>query len=125
MGVKHILECIYNRHFELQNLKELQILARLADFYGALPTALCLAMIAEILENPVGFFEAAYRLRNASLYRESMVQVAAQWNGQGLIHYPEPEIEQLSPTLAYLPNLTVRIRQSRRSLEDRLMDWWS
>jgi hypothetical protein len=50
-GMKSMLESMYGKPFELQNLEALQTLARLADFYGALPV-ISTALDGALLRSP-------------------------------------------------------------------------
>lgn len=83
-GFKHLLNCIYNRPFELNHYSELENLARLADFYGAGSAASisldeAMARSRRVVEYiayfPISFLKIAYKLRNKVLYKECMVQI--------------------------------------------------
>jgi hypothetical protein len=103
IGMKYMFESMYGQPFELRNLHDLQTLARLADFYGALPVVSNALdgtllrspnLVVEIPNASLEFLTVSRTLRNKILYKESMIQVASQWKGQHNKLTDQPELRK-------------------------------
>jgi hypothetical protein len=99
-GMGGLLGCIYSKPFEVITLAELEAIIRLSDFYDALP-AVSVALDSVLLRSPAlidgihkqatQYLILATKIRNKTLYKESMVHVAGRWklNKSGLEDHPE------------------------------------
>lgn len=119
-----MLACIYNEPFELPTVYHFQDLARIADFYSALPVvsrALDGAFFRSptLLDSmrywPVEYLILARKLRHKALYKEIMVLAAAQWRSinqtEMLDDYPEVRIQAIITNAGILDKLDLANRE--------------
>ncbi|TEY60238.1 hypothetical protein BOTCAL_0183g00060 [Botryotinia calthae] len=88
IAVKHMTDCMYGKSFTLNSFHNIEYLAKVADFYGALPVVSRTLdavffrspeFIEQIPDNAGSLLKIAYKLRNRTLYKECMIHVAGRW----------------------------------------------
>ncbi|TGO58444.1 hypothetical protein BCON_0055g00260 [Botryotinia convoluta] len=85
IAVKHMTDCMYGKSFTLTSFDDINFLAKVADFYGALPVVSRTLdtvffrspnFIERIPDNAGSLLKIDYQLRNRTLYKECMIHVA-------------------------------------------------
>ncbi|KAF7896389.1 hypothetical protein EAF00_006403 [Botryotinia globosa] len=88
IAVKHVTDCMYGKSFTLASFDDIKFLAKVADFYGALPVVSrsldtvffrSPEFIERIPDHAGSLLKIAYQLRNRTLYKECMIHVAGRW----------------------------------------------
>ncbi|TGO38519.1 hypothetical protein BHYA_0073g00280 [Botrytis hyacinthi] len=94
IAVKHMTDCMYGKSFTLASFDDIKFLAKVADFYGALPVVSRTLdtvffrspkFIERIPDNAGSLLKIAYQLRNRILYKECMIHVAGRWKSNPCI----------------------------------------
>ncbi|KAF5869782.1 uncharacterized protein Bfra_010982 [Botrytis fragariae] len=94
IAVKHMTDCMYGKSFTLTSFNDINFLAKVADFYGALPVVSRTLdtvffrspkFIERIPDNAGSLLKIAYQLRNQTLYKECMIHVAGRWKSDPCI----------------------------------------
>ncbi|TGO08726.1 hypothetical protein BTUL_0194g00060 [Botrytis tulipae] len=94
IAFKHMTDCMYGKSFTLASFDDINFLAKVADFYGALPVVSRTldtvffrspTFIERIPDNAGSLLKIAYQLRNRTLYKECMIHVAGRWKSNPCI----------------------------------------
>ncbi|TGO24344.1 hypothetical protein BPAE_0105g00100 [Botrytis paeoniae] len=94
IAVKHMTDCMYGKSFTLTSFDDINFLAKVADFYGALSVVSRTLdtvffrspkFIERIPDNAGSLLKIAYQLRNRTLYKECMIHVAGRWKSDPCI----------------------------------------
>ncbi|CCD49672.1 hypothetical protein H4I96_05279 [Botrytis cinerea] len=94
IAVKHMTDCMYGKSFTLDSFHDIDYLAKVADFYGALPVVSRTLdavffrspkFVEQIPDNAGSLLKIAYKLRNRTLYKECMIHVAGRWKSDPCI----------------------------------------
>ncbi|KAF7932714.1 uncharacterized protein EAE98_004013 [Botrytis deweyae] len=100
IAVKHMIDCMYGKSFTLASFDDINFLAKVADFYGALPVVSRTLdtvffrspnFIERIPENAGSLLKISCQLRNQTLYKECMIHVAGRWKSNPCI--PEDDMD--------------------------------
>lgn len=87
-------DCMYGKPFTLASFDDIKFLAKVADFYGALPfvsrsldTVFFRSpeFIERIPDNAGSLLKIAYQFKNRTLYKECMIHVAGRWKSNPCI----------------------------------------
>ncbi|KAF7930993.1 uncharacterized protein EAE97_009202 [Botrytis byssoidea] len=94
IAFKHMTDCMYGKSFTLASFDDINFLAKVADFYGALPVVSrsldtvffrSPEFIEQIPDHAGSLLKIAYQFRNRTLYKECMIYVAGRWKSDPCI----------------------------------------
>jgi hypothetical protein len=100
---KIFLCAILGRPYSVSSIAELERLTELADFYCALPafsTSLNTALwkspklTSQVPANPLKFLPIAAKLRNALLFKESLIQAIGPWKSPRYLQLTDSNLKQ-------------------------------
>ncbi|TGO46548.1 hypothetical protein BOTNAR_0580g00070 [Botryotinia narcissicola] len=130
IAFKHMTDCMYGKPFTLARFDDIKFLAKVTDFYRALPVVSrkldtvffrSPKFIERIPDNAGSLLKIAYQLKNQTLYKESMIQVAGRWKSNPCIS--EDDMDLRIRVLAACGSICDKLVTANQKLIKRVADY--